>query len=226
VFSVSQESVDLRAPIVRQGQHSKQSIQSVHTGFLDTECSKIVQAALQPGGSAMTKMRALLIVAPMAVSFLAVAHEASKKAVAQEGGKTTDNNSDFEHVLWDADQQWLCNSPDGPYYKKGQECVEFRRKYWTDRFFEISDQGQVRTKAQMIATQSATHYVPVIPYPDDFKLMAVYGNFALATDHTVLKTKDASGKPVTTDTRVLRMFVKENGNWRPAGAALVPIVSQ
>jgi hypothetical protein len=56
--------------------------------------------------------------------------------------------------------------------------------------------------------------------------MAVYGNFALATDHTVLKTVDASGKNTTTDTRVLRMFVKENRQWRPAGAAQVPIASQ
>jgi hypothetical protein len=58
-------------------------------------------------------------------------------------------------------------------------------------------------------------------------LMAVYGNFALATDHTLLKMVDASGKLLSTeDTRVLRMFVKENGNWRPAGAALVPIASR
>jgi hypothetical protein len=175
----------------------------------------------------MTTIRAPFLVSLMAVSLLAVGHEAGKKAMAQqEGSKTTDQTSDLEHVLWDADQQWLCNFPNGPHFKKGQECVEFRRRYWPDRFFEISDNGQVRTKAQMIATQSATDYVPVIPYPDDFKLMAVYGDFALATDHTVLKTKDASGKPVTTDTRVLRMFVRQNGKWRPAGAALVPIVSQ
>jgi hypothetical protein len=171
----------------------------------------------------MTRMRGLFLVAVMAVSLLARGQEVGKKALAQQAA---DRNSNLERVLWDVDQQWLCNFPNGPYYKKGQECVEFRRRYWADQFFEISNKGQVRTKAQMIATQSAPKYVPVIPYPDDFKLMAVYGDFALATDHTVLKTTDASGKPVTTDTRVLRMFVKENGNWRPAGAALVPIFPQ
>src|SRR5690242_2048863 len=62
------------------------------------------------------------------------------------------------------------------------------------------------------------------PNPQDFKLMAVYGNVALATDHTVFKAADASGKiGVTDEATVLRMFVKLNGKWVPAGAALVPI---
>jgi ketosteroid isomerase-like protein len=54
--------------------------------------------------------------------------------------------------------------------------------------------------------------------------MAVYGNFALATDHTFLQAESTGGKVSGTETRVLRMFAKENGKWRPAGAALVPIV--
>ncbi|MFI5095876.1 MAG: nuclear transport factor 2 family protein [Candidatus Acidiferrales bacterium] len=104
--------------------------------------------------------------------------------------------------------------------------MEFRRTYWTDQFFEVSTNGQVRTKAQMIDAQSKMNFATAEPDPTDFKLMAVYGNFALATDLTVVKMRDSGGQVVsTTDTRVLRMFVKENGNWKPAGAALVPIVS-
>jgi hypothetical protein len=62
------------------------------------------------------------------------------------------------------------------------------------------------------------------PNPQEFKLMAVYGNIALATDHTIFKSADAGGNlTVTSEARVLRMFVKENGKWRPAGAALVRI---
>ena len=52
----------------------------------------------------------------------------------------------------------------------------------------------------------------------------VHGNFALATDHTDLMSMGSDGKLVSHDVRVLRMFAKENGKWRPAGAALVPIV--
>lgn len=61
-------------------------------------------------------------------------------------------------------------------------------------------------------------------FPYDFKLMAVYPNFALATDHMFLQSESTDGKVAGTETRVLRMFVKLDGKWRPAGAAMVPII--
>jgi ketosteroid isomerase-like protein len=130
----------------------------------------------------------------------------------------------LQKELWDADQQWLCSSGAGLYHKDYKECIEFRNQYWTDQFFEISPEGQVQSKAQMIAAQRAAHPSRGVgPYPDDFKLMAVYGDFALATDHTRLKRQSADGKVSEIEVRVLRMFARENGKWRPAGAALVPI---
>src|SRR5258706_12350678 len=63
------------------------------------------------------------------------------------------------------------------------------------------------------------------PYPDAFRLRAVYGDFAMATDHTNFKTADKNGKlAFTSNSKVLRLFVKENGTWRPAAAGLVPII--
>jgi ketosteroid isomerase-like protein len=77
----------------------------------------------------------------------------------------------------------------------------------------------------MVAAQRAAQPSPGVgPHPDDFKLMAVYGDFALATDHTFLRRESRDGSVAGTETRVLRMFAKENGKWRPAGAALVPII--
>jgi len=107
--------------------------------------------------------------------------------------------------------------------------VDFRAKYWADQFFEIYPSGQVQTKAEMVASQTAgipTHVPGVGPYPDNFKLMSVYGNFAMATDHTRFKSVDANGKVAfTSEVTFLRLFVKENGKWRPAGGAAVPIVA-
>jgi ketosteroid isomerase-like protein len=156
----------------------------------------------------------------LASSSLMLGQESAKKAPV---GKDEDRAT-LEKELWDADQQWLCSSGAGPYHKDYKECIEFRNQYWTDQFFEISPEGQVQSKAQMIAAQRAAHPSPGVgPYPDDFKLMAVYGNFALATDHTRLKRQSPDGKVSEIEVRVLRMFAKENGKWRPAGAALVPI---
>lgn len=174
----------------------------------------------------MTNRRVMFLAASIVVVSLTADHVIGKNVMAQESGRSSDKTASLERVLWDADQKWLCSTGAGPYRKPFKECVEFRKKYWADQFFEISDTGQVQTKAQMIAAQSKANVAFSEPYPSDFKLMAVYGNFALATDHTHLKIRDSTGRVVgTAETRVLRMFVKEDGNWKPAGAALVPIVS-
>jgi hypothetical protein len=148
---------------------------------------------------------------------------------AQEGMKPGDKNwVALEKQLEDVNNQWLCA---GKYYKpKMQDCVNFRASYWSDQFFEVGRTGMTQTKEQMVASQTAaaTKSPDVVrgtgPNPQDFKLMSVYGDIALATDLTIFKTADASGKvSVSGEANVLRMFVKENGKWRPAGAVLIPV---
>ena len=64
----------------------------------------------------------------------------------------------------------------------------------------------------MVASQTAgipTHVPGVGPYPENFKLVAVYGNFAMATDHTRFKSVDANGK-VAEGFRAQAVQVMEN----------------
>ena len=167
----------------------------------------------------MREIRVISFAVLMGVSLLAVGQDASK---------TANKNPDLEKILADANQQWLCA---GPYYKaKAQDCVDFRAKFWANQFFEIYPNGQVQTKAEMVASQTETaKKSPDVvagegPNPTEFKLMAVYGNIAMGVDRTIFKAPDASGKLATTSqARVLRIFVKENGKWRPAAAALITI---
>jgi hypothetical protein len=144
-------------------------------------------------------------------------------AAGQEAGTKTSKSPGLENVLSDVNQQWLCS---GPYQKPYKDCVQFRSKYWVDQFFEIGRTGFVQDKAQMVAAQSAVdNPLGVGPHPDAFKLRAVYGDFALGTDYTAFTTVGTNGQiTFTSSARVLRLFVKENGEWRPAGAALVPVV--
>jgi len=139
-------------------------------------------------------------------------------AAAQEA-----KQADLEKTLWDVDQQWLC---DGPYQKPYAECVKFRSQYWVDGFFEVQSGGTLRNKEEMVATQSAANPVTgVRPFPADFRLMAVYGDVALGTDHTDFKTARPDGTiPFTSDSHCLRVFVRQNGVWRPAAAGLVPVI--
>ena len=157
----------------------------------------------------MIRVRALVVVILLAVPALAAA----------QGAKP----ANLEDTLWDVNQQWLC---DGPYQKSYTECVKFRSQYWVNGFFEVQSGGTLRNKEEMVATQSAANPATgVRPYPADFKFVAVYGDVALGTDHTDFKTIRPDGSyAFTSDSHCLRVFVKQNGEWRPAAAALVPVI--
>src|SRR5580704_2372708 len=136
--------------------------------------------------------------------------------------------TDLEKQLADINDQWVCAHK---YHKNhAQDCVDFKNKIWPDTFFEISMQGEVTDKNEMVKRQTATATAHPVspgdagPNPQDFKLMAVYGNVALATDRTVFRVADVSGNTVVrNEATVLRIFVNMNGEWVPAAAALVPV---
>jgi hypothetical protein len=168
----------------------------------------------------MTKIRILFVLGLMTISSLAFGQDAVKKG--------TPGWTDLEKQLADINDQWVCAHK---YHKNhAQDCVDFKNNIWPDTFFEISMQGEVTDKREMVKRQTATATARPVspgdagPNPQDFKLMAVYGNVALATDRTVFKVADDAGKiSVRNEATVLRMFVRLNGKWVPAGAALVPI---
>jgi hypothetical protein len=94
----------------------------------------------------MTKVRALFVVALMAISSLASAQETMKK-----GDKAW---TDLEATLRETNLEWLCQ---GKYYKpKRQDCVDSRAKFWADDFFEINPGIGSQTKAEMVAGQTAS----------------------------------------------------------------------
>ncbi len=157
----------------------------------------------------MKRVRVWVVAMLLAVPTLAAAQEAKQ--------------ANLENTLWDVDQQWLC---DGPYQKPYAECVKFRSQYWVDGFFEVQSGGTLRNKEEMVATQSAANPATgVRPFPADFRLVAVYGDVALGTDHTDFKTARPDGTiPFTSDSHCLRVFVRQNGVWRPGAAALVPVI--
>jgi hypothetical protein len=130
--------------------------------------------------------------------------------------KSQDNaaRAKLEEQLWQIEQDWLKAEHD--------QKMDSLRDLWTDQFFDILPGGVQITKQAMLKRLAAGTPKPGSgAFPDSFKLEAVYGNVALATDHTTLKDLG----PATGEYRVLRMFVKEKGKWKVAGAALVRIVA-
>ncbi len=112
-------------------------------------------------------------------------------------------------------------------FDKKMDGPDSMGELWTDDFFDVLPGGTVVNKQEMMDLMGKTDRKPGTgAFPDHFKLRAVYRNVALATDHTVIKGVDAKGNIVVVrEMGVLRMFVKEKGKWRVAGAGLVPIVS-
>jgi hypothetical protein len=115
---------------------------------------------------------------------------------------------------WQIEQEWLKAEHD--------QKMDSLRDLWTDQFFDILPGGVQITKQAMLKCLAAGTPKPGSgAFPDSFKLEAVYGNVAVATDHTTLRDLG----PATGEYRVLWMFVKEKGKWKVADAALVRIVA-
>src|SRR5258707_15758473 len=137
----------------------------------------------------MMKIRVLFIAVLMGISSLVMAQDSMKKG---DKGWT-----DLEKQLADINDQWVCAHK---YHKDhAQDCVDFKNKIWPDTFFEISRQGEVTDKQEMVKRQTATATARPVspgdagPNPQDFKLMAASRDMPLATGTTVFQAANDPG---------------------------------
>jgi ketosteroid isomerase-like protein len=126
----------------------------------------------------------------------------------------------LEKELYAVELKWMKAEQD-----KAKEGPDSMGELWTDQFFDVLSSGQVVNKQEMMEMMSKGEHKPGTgAFPVDFKIRAIYGDVVLATDHTTIKGVDKDGNIVPTrEMSVLRMFVRENGKWRVAGAGLVTI---
>ena len=145
---------------------------------------------------------------------------AQQKEMKSQKSEKLEITPALEQELYAVEKVWM-----GGEHDKNMPLLE---DLWTDQFFDVLVGGVIVSKHEMMDRMSKG---PIVPgtgaFPDDFKIRAIYGNVVLATDHTVIKAKDANGNIVVArEMRCLRMFVRENGKWKVAGAGLVPITAQ
>jgi len=142
--------------------------------------------------------------------------------LAQEKNQPSAGNAALEKELFAIELKWMKAE-----FDKKMDGPDSMGELWTDDFFDVLPGGRVVNKQEMMDLMGKTDRQPGTgAFPDHFKLRAVYGNFAMATDHTRFKSVDANGKVAfTSEVTFLRLFVKENGKWRPAGGAAVPIAA-
>src|SRR6202049_50487 len=143
--------------------------------------------------------------------------------LAQEKSQQSAVNPALEKQLFAIELKWMKAE-----FDKKMDGPDSMGEMWTDDFFDVLPGGRVVNKQEMMDLMAKTDRQPGTgAFPNHFKLMAVYGNVALATDHTVIKGVDANGKIVAIrEMGVLRMFVKEKGKWGGGGGGWVPIFAQ
>lgn len=142
---------------------------------------------------------------------------------AQQESQKSAGNAALEKELYQVELKWMKAE-----FDKRKTGPDSMGELWTDQFFDVLPSGQVVNKEEMMDMMSQGEHKPGTgAFPVDLKIRAIYGNVVLATDHTTIKGVDADGKIVPVlQMSVLRMFVKEKGKWRVAGAGLVPITGK
>jgi Domain of unknown function (DUF4440) len=144
----------------------------------------------------------------------------AQPVVAQEKSQNSAGKAALEKQLYAVELKWMKAEHD-----KKMTGPDSMGEMWMDTFFDVLPGGRVVTKQEMMDMMGKADPKPGTgAFPVDFKIRAIYGNVVLATDHTTIKGLDANGKIVPVrEMNVLRMFVKDNGKWRVAGAGLVPV---
>jgi hypothetical protein len=141
-------------------------------------------------------------------------------ALAQQDSQKSAGNAALEKELYAVELKWMKAE-----FDKKITGPDSMGEMWMDDFFDVLPTGQVVNKQEMMDMMVKTDRKPGTgAFPVDFKIRAIYGNVVLATDHTTIKGLDANGNIVPIrEMSVLRMFVKDKGKWRVAGAGLVGI---
>ncbi len=154
-----------------------------------------------------------------ALAVYPVGYKPSRPAV-QEGehvGALGPGYAEESKQLWQVDQEW-----EGAVRKKD---VPYLAKLFDRQCFIVLPGPRLADKIELLGVVGkAPRGNEVKAYPDQFKLRSVYGNFAVATDRTVLHGAVVAKSGSATEFRTLKFFIKRDGTWKVAGAADVPIV--
>jgi ketosteroid isomerase-like protein len=144
--------------------------------------------------------------------------EASAKGTGAKSTKSPDEK--LEKELSDIDQKWM----DAVRTAK----IDYLKEMYADKWFEIIGWIPTVVLNKPMAMERVAHlnYKPGEGlFADQFKLMTVYGDVALATDRRIRKIADAHGNIVSTPHRALLVFVKQGGQWKVAADAAAPTIA-
>jgi ketosteroid isomerase-like protein len=120
--------------------------------------------------------------------------------------------------------------------KAVQEIVDFRNRYieaeenkdvayldkiFADDFFALNPQGQLLDKPHMLENMKRTDRVFKVLNPRETQVR-FYGDVAILTEHVTVDGED-KGRHFGGEFRFVRVFAKQNGNWKVVMAQGAPM---
>jgi ketosteroid isomerase-like protein len=135
---------------------------------------------------------------------------------------TPSPDTELEKQLAEIDRAWMDSSD-------MKKRVAYVSNLFTDSWFEILGWDPTGNTTKSTAVQILSKFADSNAAPgvvqDQFHLQAVFGDVALATDRRTRTWKNDKGEMVKTPHRSVLVFVKQNGEWKSAGASLTPILT-
>jgi len=120
--------------------------------------------------------------------------------------------------------------------KAVQEIIDFRNRYieaeenkdvayldkiFADDFFALNPQGQLLDKPHMLENMKRTDRVFKVVKPRETQVH-FYGDVAILTEHVTVDGED-KGRHFGGEFRFVRVFAKQNGNWKVVLAQGAPL---
>ena len=156
----------------------------------------------------MKKTYGLALFLVIVIASGAVALGQSSKKVAEEDVKKT--AAILDHI-------WLDAAHNGD-----TETMDW---LFADKFVEIHPGGFIVNKKEQIDQIADPQRANLELHPDDIQVRYASPDVAVLTDVTTIRGL-SGGVNYNGKQRVIRVFVKQNGRWRAAGAGIVPIAAQ
>ena len=132
--------------------------------------------------------------------------QSSKKVVPEDVAKTA---AILDHVWLDAA------------HNRDTETMAW---LFADNFVEVHPGGDIVNKQQQIAQIEDPQRANLELHPDDIRVRYASPDVAVLTDVTTIRGL-SGGVNYNGKQRVIRVFVRQNGRWKAAGAGIVPIAA-
>jgi ketosteroid isomerase-like protein len=147
--------------------------------------------------------------------FFVVVIASGAVALGQSSKKTSEE--DVAKTVAILDHIWLDAAHNGD--------TETMAWLFADNFVEIHPGGFIVNKKEQIDQIADPQRANLELHPDNIQVRYASPDVAVLTDVTTIRGL-SGGVKYDGKQRVIRVFVKQNGRWRAAGAGIVPISAQ